>query len=110
MPAEWERSIDVNGTGMLLTTESCLLNPNRNPGLSQQQIEQRLAAMLGVEEVLWLAAGIVGDETDGHIDDVAPRFRGHPLRHTADSNQKIGRFHHEMPIFSRPAQTLAQFG
>ncbi len=64
-------SIDVNGAGQLLTTESCLLNPNRNPGLNRVQIEARLSAMLGIEEVLWLAAGIVGDDTDGHIDDVA---------------------------------------
>ena len=63
-------SIEVNGAGLLLTTEACLLNPNRNPHLSQAQIEQRLCDTLGVEKVLWLGDGIVGDDTDGHIDDL----------------------------------------
>jgi agmatine deiminase len=64
-------SIDVNGAGALLTTESCLLNPNRNPQLSRGQIEQRLRDYLGLREILWLGDGIVGDDTDGHIDDLA---------------------------------------
>jgi len=64
-------SIDVNGTGCVLTTEQCLLNPNRNPELSKPQIEQRLKDYLGVTKVLWLGEGIVGDDTDGHIDDIA---------------------------------------
>jgi agmatine deiminase len=64
-------SIDVNGAGALLTTEACLLNPNRNPHLSREQIEDRLRRGLGVEEILWLGDGIVGDDTDGHIDDLA---------------------------------------
>jgi agmatine deiminase len=64
-------SIDVNGSGLLLTSESCLLNPNRNPFLNRAQIEQRLCAMFGVDKVLWLGDGIVGDDTDGHIDDLA---------------------------------------
>jgi len=63
-------SIDVNGSGALLTTESCLLNPNRNPQLSRAQIEQRLRDFLGVREILWLGEGIEGDDTDGHIDDL----------------------------------------
>ncbi|HTL05267.1 MAG TPA: agmatine deiminase family protein [Gemmatimonadales bacterium] len=63
-------SIDVDGAGTLLTTEQCLLNPNRNPGLSRQQIEQRLGGYLGVEKVLWLGDGIEGDDTDGHVDDL----------------------------------------
>jgi agmatine deiminase len=64
-------SIDVNGAGTLLTTESCLLNPNRNPNLSREQIEQRLRDYLGAGQVLWLGPGIAGDDTDGHIDDLA---------------------------------------
>lgn len=64
-------SIEVNGRGTLLTTESCLLNPNRNPGMSRDQIEQKLKDFLGVTKVLWLGAGIEGDDTDGHIDDLA---------------------------------------
>jgi agmatine deiminase len=63
-------SIDVNGSGALLTTESCLLNKNRNPNLSRDAIEQRLRDYLGVRDVLWLGAGIAGDDTDGHIDDL----------------------------------------
>ncbi|MFN2454955.1 MAG: agmatine/peptidylarginine deiminase [Pyrinomonadaceae bacterium] len=64
-------SIDVNGAGVVLTTEQCLLNPNRNPQLDRNEIEQRLKDYLGVEHVLWLGEGIVGDDTDGHIDDIA---------------------------------------
>jgi agmatine deiminase len=64
-------SIDVNGAGALLTSESCLLNKNRNPHLSREQIEQRLRDFLGVREILWLGDGIAGDDTDGHIDDLA---------------------------------------
>jgi agmatine deiminase len=64
-------SIDVNGAGTLLTTESCLLNKNRNPNLSRDQIEQRLRDYLGIQDILWLGDGIVGDDTDGHIDDLA---------------------------------------
>jgi agmatine deiminase len=64
-------SIEVNGAGVVLTTEQCLLNPNRNPGLSRNEIEQYLKDYLGVTNVLWLGEGIVGDDTDGHIDDIA---------------------------------------
>jgi len=64
-------SIDVNGAGSLLTSESCLLNKNRNPNLSRETIEKRLRDFLGVKEVLWLGDGIEGDDTDGHIDDLA---------------------------------------
>jgi len=68
-------SIDVNGRGTLLTTESCLLNPNRNPGLTRRQIEAKLLDYLGATNVLWLGDGIVGDDTDGHVDDLT-RFVG----------------------------------
>jgi len=64
-------SIDVNGSGMLLTTESCLLNPNRNPTLSRSDIEETLRAYMGVTHIGWLGEGIVGDDTDGHVDDIA---------------------------------------
>jgi agmatine deiminase len=63
-------SIEVNGEGTLLTTEACLLNKNRNPELSQKEIEFYLREFLGVEQILWLGEGIVGDDTDGHIDDL----------------------------------------
>ena len=64
-------AIDVNGSGCVLTTEQCLLNPNRNPRLSRTEIETYLKDFLGVKKVLWLGEGIVGDDTDGHIDDIA---------------------------------------
>ena len=64
-------SIEVNGKGTLLTTTACLLNPNRNPHLNQQQIEQHLKDYLGVRHILWLGEGIIGDDTDGHIDDIS---------------------------------------
>lgn len=64
-------SIEVNGEGLVLTTEQCLLNPNRNPACSRAEIEDYLKNYLGVEKVLWLGEGIVGDDTDGHIDDIA---------------------------------------
>lgn len=63
-------SIDGDGDGTLLTTEACLLNPNRNPELDRAAIEQRLRDFLGIERVLWLGDGIVGDDTDGHVDDI----------------------------------------
>ena len=64
-------AIEVNGAGQLLTTEAVLLNPNRNPHLGRDEIEQRLQDGLGVKEILWLEKGIEGDDTDGHIDDLA---------------------------------------
>ncbi|MCS1410598.1 MAG: Agmatine deiminase [Verrucomicrobia subdivision 3 bacterium] len=63
-------SIDVNGQGLLLATESCLLNPNRNPHLSRQDIKQALSNYLGITEILWLGDGIIGDDTDGHVDNI----------------------------------------
>lgn len=64
-------SIEVNGRGTLITTESCLLNPNRNPSLTRKQIEQHLRHYLGASNIIWLPGGIEGDDTDGHIDDLA---------------------------------------
>ena len=64
-------SIEVNGAGAVLTTEQCLLNKNRNPNLSREEIENYLKDYLNVSKVFWLKEGIVGDDTDGHIDDLA---------------------------------------
>ena len=63
-------SIEVNGEGALLTTEQCLLNPNRNPTLTRADIERLLKDCFGVREIVWLGNGIEGDDTDGHIDDL----------------------------------------
>ncbi len=68
-------SIDVNGAGTLLTTEQCLLNPNRNPSRTRREIEAILREYLGVRHILWLGDGIEGDDTDGHVDDLS-RFVG----------------------------------
>ncbi len=68
-------SLDVNGCGLLLTSEQCLLNPNRNPQLRQSQIERNLCDYLGVTKIFWVGEGIVGDDTDGHIDDIARFFK-----------------------------------
>lgn len=62
-------SVEFNGTGTLLTSTACLLNPNRNPHLNQEQIEQYLRDYYGIDQILWVDEGIVGDDTDGHIDD-----------------------------------------
>ena len=62
-------SVEFNGKGTVMTSKSCLLNPNRNPHLNQGQIEQYLHDYYGVDQVLWVTDGIVGDDTDGHIDD-----------------------------------------
>ncbi|MGQ0637756.1 MAG: agmatine deiminase family protein [Nitrososphaerota archaeon] len=64
-------SVDVNGKGTLLTTEQCLLNGNRNPHLSKAEIEKFLINYFGVNHIIWLKSGVAGDDTDGHIDNLA---------------------------------------
>ena len=64
-------ALDADGTGLVATTEQCLLNPNRNPHLSRADIEARLAADLGFTRVLWLGEGLINDHTDGHVDNLA---------------------------------------
>lgn len=64
-------SVETNGEGLLLTTESVLLNSNRNPGMTRQEIETRLKEYLGIQKIIWLKKGLAGDDTDGHIDDLS---------------------------------------
>lgn len=64
-------AIDVDGTGLAVTTEQCLLNPNRNPGMSREDVEARLKADLGIDRLLWLGDGLLNDHTDGHVDNLA---------------------------------------
>jgi len=85
-------SIDVNGRGSLLTTEQCLLNKNRNPKLNRQQIEKYLNDYLGARHVLWLKEGIVGDDTDGHIDDIARFVSPDTLVCAVETNEKDENF------------------
>ena len=76
--AEWileGGAIDVDGTGLAVTTEECLLNPNRNSFFSRAEVEARLKADLGIDRLLWLASGLMNDHTDGHVDNLA-RFVG----------------------------------
>ncbi|HEV2866966.1 MAG TPA: agmatine deiminase family protein [Allosphingosinicella sp.] len=68
-------AIDVDGTGLAVTTEQCLLNPNRNPGMTREEVEVRLRSDLGIERLLWLGEGLINDHTDGHVDNIA-RFVG----------------------------------
>lgn len=80
-------SIDVNGRGVLLTTEICLLNKNRNPQLSKTAIEQKLKDYLGVHTIHWLGKGLEGDDTDGHVDDLSRFFRPDAIVTVVESNE-----------------------
>ena len=64
-------AIDMDGTGLAVTTEQCLLNPNRNPGVGREEIERRLRDQLGITRLLWLGEGLLNDHTDGHVDNLA---------------------------------------
>jgi agmatine deiminase len=64
-------AVDTDGSGLFVTTEECLLNPNRNPGLDKRQIETLLVGTLGLTDMLWLGDGLVNDHTDGHVDNLA---------------------------------------
>jgi len=64
-------AIDVDGTGLCVTTEACLLNPNRNPGMDRAEVESHLRRDLGIDRVLWLGDGLANDHTDGHVDNLA---------------------------------------
>jgi agmatine deiminase len=86
-------SVDFNGAGTILTSRACLLNPNRNPHLNQQQIEEYLYNYYGAEQILWVGDGIVGDDTDGHIDDIT-RFVNEDTVVTAIEDNKNDENYH----------------
>lgn len=81
-------SVEFNGAGSILTSKVCLLNPNRNPHLTQADIERYLCDYYGAEQVLWVSEGIVGDDTDGHIDDTT-RFINHDTVLTATESNRL---------------------
>jgi agmatine deiminase len=81
-------SIEVNGAGTCLTTEQCLLNKNRNPEMSRAEIEGLLKESLGVTRIIWLGEGIAGDDTDGHIDDIARFVDPHTVVCTLEANAR----------------------
>jgi agmatine deiminase len=81
-------SVDVNGAGAVLTTTQCLLNPNRNPDLGRGEIEALLWEYLGAEQVFWLGEGIVGDDTDGHVDDISRFVAEHRIVTAMEANPR----------------------
>jgi agmatine deiminase len=88
-------AIEVDGTGLAVTTEECLLNPNRNPFFSRGDVEARLRADLGIDRLLWFASGLMNDHTDGHVDNLA-RFVGSgriaiPVPADRDPNEAVYR-------------------
>ncbi len=87
-------SVEFNGKGTVLTSKSCLLNPNRNPHLNQAQIEQYLCDYYGVEQVLWVTEGIVGDDTDGHIDDTTRFVNEDTILTVVEHNSEDDNYHH----------------
>lgn len=95
-------SVDFNGKGTVLTTTACLLNKNRNPNLNQQQIEGYLQNYYGVEQVLWLGDGIVGDDTDGHIDDITRFVNEDTIVTVIEENKNDENYH----ILQENLQTL----
>ncbi|GMQ24702.1 agmatine deiminase family protein [Algoriphagus sp. oki45] len=86
-------SVEFNGKGTLLTSTACLLNENRNPHLNQAQIEKYLCDYYGVKHILWVGDGIIGDDTDGHIDDIT-RFVNEDTVVTVVEENKVDENHH----------------
>lgn len=86
-------SVEVNGQGTLLTTEACLLNPNRNPELSRSEIEQNLRDYLSVTKIIWLGEGIAGDDTDGHIDTLARFIDPHTIVAAVEEDVQDANYH-----------------
>ncbi len=85
-------SVEFNGKGTLLTSKACLLNPNRNPHLNQEQIEQYLCNYYGVRHILWVGDGILGDDTDGHIDDITRFVNADTVVTVVEENKADGNY------------------
>lgn len=95
-------ALHVDGAGTVLVTEQCLLNPNRNPSLSKAEIEATLRAYLGVDTVLWLPEGLIDDDTDGHVDEIACFARPGTVLALTTQDQDDPQY----PILHRNAQLL----
>jgi len=85
-------SVEFNGKGTLLTSKACLLNPNRNPQLNQAQIEKYLCDYYGVQHILWVGDGILGDDTDGHIDDITRFVNADTVVTVVEENKADGNY------------------
>ena len=85
-------SVEFNGKGTLLTSKACLLNPNRNPHLNQEQIEKYLCDYYGVKHILWVGDGILGDDTDGHIDDITRFVNADTVVTVVEENKADGNY------------------
>jgi agmatine deiminase len=103
-------SIEVNGAGTCLTTEQCLLNKNRNPRLSREEIEDFLKKSLGVRHVIWLGEGIAGDDTDGHIDDIARFVDATTVVCVVESNSKDENYRFLQENYERLQDAVDQGG
>ncbi len=105
-------SIDVNGAGTLLTTEECLLSEvqARNPGVSRAELEEALGEFLGVRKVLWLGEGIVGDDTHGHVDDLARFTDARTVVVASEGDPADANFHRLRENFERLARMTDQDG
>jgi agmatine deiminase len=103
-------SVDVNGKGALITTEQCLLNKNRNPNLSKTEVETYLSNYFGVSNIIWLKSGVVGDDTDGHIDNLA-RFANPSTILCAYEEDESDENHHPLKEnYERLVQSVDQDG
>lgn len=99
-------SIHVDGEGTLLTTEECLLNPNRNPHLNRDEIEKHLQAYLGVEKIIWLGRGVYNDETSGHVDNLCCFIRPGVVALTWTEDRRDPQFAISQEAYERLAQAV----
>jgi agmatine deiminase len=98
-------SVDFNGAGTILTTTACLLNENRNPHLGKEQIEEYLRNYYGAQQILWLGDGIVGDDTDGHIDDITRFVNEDTVVTVVEENEEDENYH----LLQENLETLKTF-
>jgi agmatine deiminase len=103
-------SLEVNGAGTLMTTEQCLLNKNRNPNLSKEEIEKKLSDYLGITNFIWLKEGIEGDDTDGHIDDIARFVNSTTIVCAVEGNSGDANYHALQENFELLKQAKDQDG